>query len=259
MLKLSCSSSSTPDARALYLGDGGKKRVTCTEDALVVTNDRAQTWRYPLGRVARVVSSTVTDWSGPALALCMRRGIGIAWVDGRGELLGTSYPGFKGATDFATALEVMVETPGGLMRYQHWQRARRMDMLTRWSALQPESVSPKAWERLKREWVYAHEHTEHLPLALRGLCLAYVNTQLAAHGLPPSLWGPEAQRLDLDQDLCRLLWAEMNLCAGSLADRAEQHAPSMVALFERWNARNASTLLLNLYSLQRLAMKALGA
>ena len=243
-------------ARALYLGGAAQKRVACTDEALVVVNDRQQTWRYPVARVARVVCSTVVDWSGPALALCLRRGIGIAWVDGRGEPLGASYPQARGHCGFATALEIMTEAAGGLVRYQHWQRARRMDVLVRWSQGQPDTVSPQQWEETKREWVYACEYTVHLPRPLRALCLAYVGAQLSRYGLPPVLWGPQAQRIDLDDDLCELLWAEMNLCAGSIADAVSEEQ-SATALFERWNGRNASTLMLHLHSLQRTAMKAL--
>ena len=67
-------------ARALYLGARDRKQVSCTEEALVVRNDKAQTLRYPVSRVARVVSSAQVDWSGAALALCLRRGIGITWL-----------------------------------------------------------------------------------------------------------------------------------------------------------------------------------
>ena len=258
MLKSPAATPPAPGARALYLGPAEKKRVACTDEALVVTNDRKQTWRYPVVRVARIVSSTVVDWSGAALALCLRRGIGIAWVDARGEPLGASYPQARGNTGFATALEIMTEAADGPLKYQHWQRARRMDVLIRWGHTQPETISPQQWEATKREWVYASEYTVHLPRPLRGLCLAYVGAQLARQGLPPVLWGPQAQRMDLDADLCELLWAEMNLCAGSLADTVSQDAPA-TALFERWTARNASALTLHIHSLQRTAMKALAA
>lgn len=258
MLKSPAASVPAPGARALYLGAGEKKRVTCTDEALVVTNDRKQTYRYPVARVARVVSNTVVDWSGSALALCLRCGIGIAWVDGRGEPLGSSYPQARGNTGFATALEIMTEAPEGPLRYQHWQRARRMDVLIRWGHTRPDTLSPQQWEAAKREWVYAGEYTKHLPKPLRAHCLAYVGAQLSRHGLPPVLWGPQAQRLDLDEDLCELLWAEMNLCAGSLADTVNAEQPA-AALFERWSGRNASALMLHIHSLQRNAMKALNA
>ena len=258
MLKHATSTNPAAGARALYLGGSEKKRVACTDEALVVSNDRKQTYRYPVARLARVVSSTVVDWSGAALALCLRRGIGIAWVDGRGEPLGISYPQTRGNTDFCTALEIMTEDAQGPLRYQHWQRTRRMDVLIRWADTQPQALSPKQWENTKREWVYASQYTVHLPTPMRSLCLAYVAAQLARHGLPPMLWGPQAQRIDLDQDLCELLWAEMNLCAGSLSEHVNEEQPA-TALFERWCGHNASTLMLHIHSLQRTAMKALSA
>lgn len=258
MLTSQASATPAPGARALYLGGAGKKRVGCTDEALVVTNDRKQTWRYPVARVARVVSSSVVDWSGPALALCLRRGIGIAWQDSHGEPLGASYPRARGNPGFATALEVMAEADEGLQAYQHWLRARRMDVLIRWGRNQADAISPRQWEATKRAWVYAGEFTVHLPAALRALSLAYVGAQLTRHALAPVLWGAKSERIDLDEDLCELLWAEMNLSAGNLADTVGEDQPA-TALFERWAARNASALTLHINSLQRTAMKALAA
>lgn len=258
MLKPSAAATPAPGARALYLAGAVRKRVTCTDEALVVTNDRKQTYRYPLARVARVVSSTAADWSGEAMALCLRRGIGIAWIDGRGQPLGISYPQARCNTSFATALELMVESPEGHLRYRHWQRARRLDLLIRWAGAQSDSLSPRQWEAAKREWVYAGQFAAHLPAPLRAQCLAYVGAQLARHGLTPQLWDLQAQPIDLDEDLCELLWAEMNLCAGSLADSVGEDQCA-TALFERWNARNADALVLHIHSLQRVAMRALAA
>lgn len=246
-----------PGARALYLGATGDKRVTSTGDALVIAHKgQRQTLRYPLLRLARVVSASAVDWSGDALAACLRRGITIAWIDGRGEPLGTCYPVRRADAGGATALEVMLEAASGCQRLEHWLRARRMDVLIRWGRAQPQAISPHRWEQIKREWVYAGRVTPHLPQALRGLCLAFVGAQMAQHGLQPVLWGPQAQRIDLDQSLCELLWGEMNLGAGRLADAAHEDA-TVAELFERWSARNASALLQHLYSLQRTALKAL--
>ena len=246
-----------PGARALYLGSREHKRVSCTDEALVVTNTRSQVQRYPVARLARIVSSAdLVDWSGGALALCMRRGIGITWLDGRGKPLGAVYPALRNTTDFATALELMVERPEGLVRYRNWLRSRRMDVLIRWGQSSAERIGPQQWEATKREWVYGGQCPLHLPAALRGYCIACVAAQVAAHGLPPVLWGPDAQNIDLDQDLCELLWAEMNLGSGALADNADADA-SLTVLFERWSTRNASALLLHITSLQRTAMKEL--
>ncbi len=246
-----------PGARALYLGSREHKRVTCTDQALVVTNTRAQVQRYPVARLARIVSSADgVDWSGCALALCMRCGIGITWLDGKGNALGAVYPAVRNTTGFATALELMAERAEGLARYGNWLRARRMEILVRWGKESAGRISPQQWEATKREWVYGGRYPQHLPAALRGYCMAYVGAEVAAHGLPPVLWGPDAQNIDLDQDLCELLWAEMNLGSGALADNAGTGA-ALTVLFERWSTRNASALLLHITSLQRTAMKEL--
>ena len=216
-----------------------------------------QTLRYPLVRVARVVSSTdVVDWSGPALALCMRAGISITWLDAKGQAIGSIYPLQRTHTPLGTALELWTESTEGPTRYQNWLRSRRMDVLVRWGEAQTITITPQLWENTKREWVYGKNHNQHLPLGLRSLCLAYVAAQLGAGGLTPQLWGPRLEVMDLDEDLCELLWAEMNLGSGPLADNAEE-APALTTLFERWSNRNASALALHLASLHRTALKAL--
>ena len=244
-------------ARALYLGSREHKRVSCTAEALVVTNARAQTMRYPVARIARVVSSAdVVDWSGPALALCMRAGIGITWLDAKGKAMGSIYPQPRRHTPLATALELWTEAPGGPTHYQNWLRSRRMDVLVRWGVACADSITPQQWESTKREWVYAGEYTQHLPTGLRSLCLAYVAAQLGISGITPLLWGPQVEGINLDEDLCELLWGEMNLGTGTLADNTD-FEPELTTLFERWSNRNASALTLHLTSLHRTALKAL--
>lgn len=244
-------------ARALYLGSREQKRVSCTAEALVVTNARAQTTRYPVARIARVVSSAdVVDWSGPALALCMRAGIGITWLDAKGNAVGSIYPQPRRHTPLATALELWTEATDGPARYHNWLRSRRMDVLVRWGVACADSITPQQWENTKREWVYTGQYPQHLPLGLRSLSLAYVAAQLGTSGLTPLLWGPQLEGINLDEDLCELLWGEMNLGTGALADNTD-FEPELTTLFERWSNRNASALTLHLASLHRTALKAL--
>lgn len=246
-----------PGARALYLGSREHKRVTCTEEALVVTNARAQVMRYPVTRVARVVSSAnLVDWSGAALALCMRAGIGITWLDSRGKAIGSIYSQKRTTTTLPTALELWAERADGTRLYQNWLRARRMDTLVRWGDDRGSSMTPQLWESTKRSYVYGGQFSVHLPTALRDLCLAYVAAQLNSQGLSPQLWGPRLENIDLDEDLCDLLWAEMNLGTGALADDAQGDA-TVTELFERWSARNACALTLHLVHLHRTALKAM--
>ena len=244
-------------ARALYLDGRTHKRVTSTEAALVVTNERAQVMRFPVARVARVVSSAdVVDWSGPALTLCMRAGIGITWIDTSGQAVGSIYSQTRPPVSLTTVLELWCEHPDGATRYQNWLRARRMDTLVRWGKENANVINPQQWEATKRHYVYGGHVTEHLPGPLRGLCLAYVASQLNGYGLPPRLWGPRLEAFDLDQNLCQLLWAEMNLTAGILTDKVTDTA-TVTALFERWTTRNASALTAHLTHLQRSALKAM--
>jgi len=256
MVKASQPRSAGAGARALYLGHRDKKRVSCTEEALVVHNDKAQTLRYPLARVARVVSSTVVDWTGDALAQCMRRGIGISWLDTKGQPLGTCYPRIRQNQSLTTALELWLECPGGPEKYGQWLRARRMDVLMDWAKSQTAPVAPAPWEALKREWVYGARVRAHLPDALQGRLAAFVDSQLADHGVLPLLWGADGQPVHLDADMCSLLWSEMNLGTGSLADQTKNEA-DLNLLFEKWTARNGAALLLHLGSLHRTALKAM--
>lgn len=253
----SCAIKPGPGARALYLGGREHKRVTCTEAALVVTNEQAQVMRFPVARVARVVSSAdVVDWSGTALSLCMRAGIGITWIDANGQAVGSIYSQVRKTASLATVLELWSERADGAARYQNWLRVRRMDVLVRWGREHAASVTPQQWEGTKREYVYGAAFVVHLPNELRGLCLAYVAAQLDNYGLPPQLWGPRLEAFNLDEDLCDLLWAEMNLGAGNLAENVDDRATA-TQLFERWSARNASALTLHLVHLHRTALKAM--
>lgn len=248
-------SQASTGARALYLGARGRKQVSCTDEALVVRNAEQQTLRYPLARVSRVVTSITNDWTGAALALCLREGIGITWLDAKGEALGSCYPHHRTTPRAASALEAMLETEDGLDRYQHWLRQRRMDVLVRWGAAAGSQITPDAWERTKTDWVYGGRFSEGLPTGLRGLCMAYVAGRLARHGLGDALWGPKAQAIALDSDLCSLVWGEMNLCAGALLQQQQVDA-SVTALFEGWMGVNGGHLAEHIHSLERCALKA---
>ena len=126
-------------ARALYLGARNHKQVRCTAEALVVSNAAAQTLRYPLARVSRVVSSTNTDWSGAALALCLKAGIGITWISAKGDALGTCYPHRRFYPRAALAIELLTESPAGYAQYSHWLRHRRLEVLIRWGNARTET------------------------------------------------------------------------------------------------------------------------
>jgi hypothetical protein len=242
-------------ARALYLGNGDKKRVSCTEAALVIKNAKEQIYRYPINRIARIVSSASVDWSGAALALCMDRSISIAWLDSQGMVTGCLYSQQNRNSSFYTALELMLETHDGMLLYEHWLRSRRMHVMIHWAKTIPNPIAPHVWESIKREWVYSTCTDSHLPNGLREHCLAWVAAQLQNHDLRPVLLNPACDSVNLDQDLTYLLWMEMNLCCGPITEAAQTPA-EMAQFFERWKARNGQALLVHLSSLHRSAMKA---
>lgn len=246
------------DARTLYLGLATCQRVDGGGDALVVSAQREgeplRRLRFPLQRVARVVSSTSVDWSGAALQLCLQRHLSICWLDRHGDALGSLHSHQAETAQFATALDVLLETPEGHARYQHWLKSRRMQVQLQWGRTDGLVISPRQWEATKRSWVYGAQFAVHLPAALHGLVAACVAQQLHAHQLLPVQFGPSGEPVLLAHDITWLLWAEMNLCCGALADQTEA-APEITLLFERWQARNASALLLHLAHLHRMAGK----
>lgn len=248
------------DARTLYLGAAACQRVDAGGDALVVSIQRngepQRRLRFPLQRVARVVSGTAVDWSGQALQLCLQHHLSICWLDGHGQALGSLHSHHAQTAPFATALDVMLETAEGLARYQHWLRSRRMQVQLQWGRTSAAAISPRQWEGAKRSWVYLAQFTPHLPSGLHGLLAASVALQLQTSQLLPVQLGPGGEPVPLAQDLSWLLWAEMNLCCGPLADQTEG-GPEIALFFERWQACNGSALLLHLGSLHRAASREL--
>ncbi len=243
-----------PGARALYLAGGSHKRVTHTHEALVVTNTAGQTLRYPLARLARIVSSPAVDWNGAALSLCLQHGISITWADGKGQPLGSACPIQPKHICHTGSLELLLEQPGGTEQYQNWHRSRRMAVLTHWSQTSPTPVSPLLWEMAKREWAYLRNPAAliHLPQPIQTLMHAWVVAQLLAHPLPTQLWDEQGDHIPLAQDLTELLWAEMNLCSGPLVSTTRTER-ELAEVFERWHTPNGAALHQHIGALLRVA------
>lgn len=169
-------------------------------------NDRAQTLRYPLVRVARVVSSTVVlTGSGAALALCLQHGIGISWVNARGEALGTCYPHLRQHPQFASALGSVAGNP---------RRPRALSALAACPAHgRADALGASASRHHQPRNMGGHQ-------ARLGLCTAVspaparrdTRPLAGLHWLPTGrtrratlLWDAQSDAVDLDADLCELL------------------------------------------------------
>lgn len=191
-----------PGARALYLGSREHKRVSCTDEALVVTNARAQVMRYRWP-VWRVWSAAPTWWTGAAQhwrCACARASASPGLTAEVRQLAASTR---KSATPrgLSTVLELWSERFDGVQLYQNWLRARRMDIVVRWGEAQNPSITPQQWEAAEREYVYGGKFTVHLPTALRDLSLAYVAAQLNSHGWCPAL-GTEAGNTSIWTKTC---------------------------------------------------------
>lgn len=85
-------------ARALYLGSHQHKQISCQDDTLLVSNGDACTMRFSIRGVSRVLcSSHSVDWSGTALALCLRFGVSITWIDKQCRNIGSDQAEFDNA------------------------------------------------------------------------------------------------------------------------------------------------------------------
>lgn len=250
----------TAGMRTLYIGAGQMKQVNATEAALVVTTRDHKTLRYPVQRLARIVSSTTAHWSGPALGLCLQTGIPITWTDPKGHVLGGTWACPRLGHSAALALEIWLQSPFGPVAYQHWLRSRRMRILSHWVRQQPKGTcSTEAdWEALKREWVYDDDDPldtgPTLPPFFAGLLRAWVNVQLQTHELPAVLYGPKAERIELDSDVYDLLALELELHGGTLT-RTQHTEAETIQLFESWIIHHGPSLLVHLQHLQRNAMQ----
>ncbi len=258
-LKPTPPSQPAPSARTLYLGHS-KHSIDISDNSLLIRQPppKPTPQRIPLARIARIVSSSHTDWSGAALHACQNASIPISWIDPQGDCLGTLFPHRRASHAASTAVQLLLETAVGLDHYHNWQRARRLAVLWQWRSTAQPAPQPQVWEQTKNAWIYRAQHALHLPRSMRGHCLALVAQQLAKEGVEPLYFGPQSEPIALDHDLCELLWAEMNLCTGPLGHAAHDHA-STTLLFERWQQCHAAALFLHLNSLKRLAQRQLAA
>jgi hypothetical protein len=234
----------TPRRKPLYLATRTPIRVAAEAESLVVRGAGNQMQRFPVARLDRIVCNRHTDWSGEALALCLRRGITVTWVDGAGCALGDCSPRLADASSLDAWLERYVESPRWTTSHGNWLRRRRMTLLVTWARARLASgfqVARDEWETLKREFVYKGVIHALLPAELHGWCHAFVVARLHSAGLHARYWGYDGTALELAEDLTALLWAAMNLDAGTLATRVS--TPRTLAMaFEAGTRGNEANL-----------------
>lgn len=248
------------DARALYLMPDDGLHVTSTGEALVVTRPDGEVHRLPASRLMRVICNDRVHWSGAALGLCQARGITVTWLSGGGQALGHLWPATARRAALAEALDVLAGLPGDWSQhYGHWLRRQRLVVLQRWQGLRAEAgkpVTPDEWRRAKQAWVYRGEVGEHLPSVLQGLVSALVVARLAEESVALRHWCSDGECVETGSDLCRLVWAELNLCGGAIAE-ALHDTRDAAGVFEQWSTRCADLLYAHLASLKATAEREL--
>ena len=242
-----------PPPRTLYLVGTERKRIDASGPALSVQNALGQTLRYPITRLARIVSGAGADWTGRALQLCQTHAIPITWLDGQGQATGTLFPARPQQRSLHQMLEIIFESKESEDAFRIWQQHRRMYVLHTWGKSLDHRIPPRQWENLRRAWVYCRQTPAHLPQPMRSLCAAWVAAQIAQEGLVPDYIGARAQPIPLLDALTELIWAHLNLFTGAMSDQTDETSVQ-VRLMENWQTRNAHVLPEHLYSLHRWAI-----
>lgn len=258
------SSASTPpralDARTLYLAATEPLRVTSTGEALVISRPDGRVQRVPISRVLRIVCAASVEWSGAALSLCMLRGVPLSWLDGEGEAQGHLWPRRPRQVDLADAMTVLSgEVPDWDITYANWLRHQRLQVLQRWQTERAHAGQPVGeaeWQQAKRVWVYQNCVLEHLPPLLQGMAASLVVARLSECGLQAHYWCSGGAVIELAEDFTHLVWGEMNLCSGALADALHQPQEA-AAIFERWSGTCVGAIHQHLANLRAHALREL--
>lgn len=262
MLKPSQSHARAVEPRTLYLAAPVPMRVSSTGEALVISRqDEHAPVRLPVDRIMRVVCNELTEWSGAALALCLYHGVSVTWMDSHGATAGHLWPRQPQRCSLGEALDILgTDQPLWVERYACWLRHERLRVLKHWGQQREASGCPVGvpeWSQAKQAYVYRGEIAVHLPWVLQGMAGALVASRLLESGLEPHYWciGSD-EPLALAEDVTALIWAEMNLSAGPLAEAIERPAEA-AALFERWSGTCASLIHEHLAHLHNQALRAL--
>ena len=250
------------DARTLYLCSAAPVRVTSTGEALVVSGDAdGHVHRIPVARLLRIVCNAQAQWSGSALALCMERGVSIAFVGRGGEPAGQLWPQRRRRLPLAETLDALAAGAEGWSEaYANWLRRERLQVLRHWQQQRRDAeapVPPDEWQRAMQSWVYRAEVAQALPTLLHGMAAALVTARLGEYGLEGHYWCVAGEPVALADDFTRMLWARMNLCAGPLAAAIDQPREA-ATLFEHWAGTQAGVLHAHLSSLGAHARRELG-
>ncbi len=204
-----------PRRAPLYLNVTQVTTVTLDGPALRVTASGRSVSRYPIERIARVVTRGPVQWRTEALCALMQSGIPVIIVGAGGKPTGYCWPVGRSPVPLAARLGELLDRKGWQVSYRNWLKAQRMRILSEWRHGREQAGHPVPdWQftALVRSHVYASEWREKdkEDSLRRGSIVAIVASQVAQAGLHPEYWAWGGTQLDLVSDLADLL--ELLLC-----------------------------------------------
>ncbi|MDY0072360.1 MAG: CRISPR-associated endonuclease Cas1 [Thauera sp.] len=246
-----------PSKKPLYIMNQAPAHMEAGRDYLMLKRpaanpQRIDKQRFPIARIARILCNRQLNWSGQALALCMTEGVPITWVDGHGHALGNTQPRQTQSLPFSTLIETYLELADWQRRFSNWLARRRLETLTTCAQRAAETghgLSSNEFHELKREYVYNGFHPVIFCVDAQAWTHGLAVDRLQREGLHSHYWGFNASKLDLAAELATLLWAELNLDCGHLANT--ESGIVAARLFEAWANRHENRLLLHLGDLKR--------
>jgi hypothetical protein len=109
--------------KPLYLGNGQDLRVRADGPALRVDGSGRAAGRYPLTRLARVLSADDVAWSTYAVLACLQAGVPIVFVGRDGTPIGWCFGPRRRETTFAGLLREGLDRPDWESRFDIWRRS----------------------------------------------------------------------------------------------------------------------------------------
>jgi hypothetical protein len=201
----------------LYLYGQSATQVDADGPALVVRITHKAPLRYPFARLARVIVGPRVEWHARALAACQHAGLPIVFLDAAGEPSGYLQPAQGKPSRLDSDIEEMLDRADWPMHYNHWLRARRMELLRDWRRARlatGNTLDEDDFRELVRQHVYRPE-TERVDFPQAspqtGALTAYTLQALHQAGLKPRYWSQQGDPLELAGDLTHLLCLALHL------------------------------------------------
>lgn len=228
---------SAPSARALYVTGGASTRVDRDGPSLVVRAVGRADARFPLTRVARVVTGSRVQWRADAVLACLEHGIPVIYLGVDGGPIGHLQPVSRRRSTLDALIEEFLDRPDWAVRYQNWMRSERMRAFDAWrrgreSDARPISEADSA--TLIRQYVYGEGSSSRLTLcgaSYSAALKALVAQNVTKAGLRGVYWGVDGAPLELVADLTELLALRLELELCGLGTSARLNSVAILRVF----------------------------